>query len=67
MKNIFQKVSNCVLTYLIGQNGRVMCKQHGGLGDAFNVARHKLDYLASRFARGEVTVFCNTCLDRPAL
>ena len=27
--------------YLIGQNGRAVCKKHGGRGDAFNVARRK--------------------------
>ena len=33
-------MSICVLTHLIGQNGRAMCKKHGGHGDAFDVARH---------------------------
>ena len=25
----------------VGQNSRVVCKKHGGHGDAFNVVRHK--------------------------
>ena len=28
MKNIFQKVSVCVLTQLIGQSDRAVCKRH---------------------------------------
>ena len=31
----FQKVSFCVITHLIGQNGRAVCKQHGNHGDAY--------------------------------
>ena len=38
MKNFFQKVSVCVLTHLIGQNNRAVCKRHGAR-DAFNIAR----------------------------
>ena len=33
-KNYFQKVSFCVITQLIGQNGRAKCKKHGNHGDA---------------------------------
>ena len=29
MKNIFQKMSVCVLMHLIGQNDRAVCKRHG--------------------------------------
>ena len=31
----FQKVSFCVITHLIGQNGRAVCKKHGNHGDAY--------------------------------
>ena len=30
----FQKVSFCVITHPIGQNGRAVCKKHGNHGDA---------------------------------
>ena len=30
----FQKVSFCVITHPIGQNGRAVCKKHGNQGDA---------------------------------
>ena len=30
----FQKVSFCVITHPIGQNGRTVCKKHGNHGDA---------------------------------
>ena len=29
----FQKVSFCVITHPIGQNGRAVCKKHGNHGD----------------------------------
>ena len=29
MRTTFQKVSICVLTHLIGQNNRAVCKRHG--------------------------------------
>ena len=31
----FQKVSFCVITHMIGQNGRAVCKKHGNHGDAY--------------------------------
>ena len=36
--NIFQKVSFCVITHLIGRNDRSVCKDMICHGDAFNVA-----------------------------
>ncbi|MCG8623047.1 MAG: hypothetical protein MJE68_13760 [Proteobacteria bacterium] len=35
----FQKVSFCVITHLIGQNGRAVCKKHGNHGDARGAKR----------------------------
>ena len=40
----FQKVSFCVITHPIGQNGRAVCKKHGnhGAGDARGAKRRTL-------------------------
>ena len=34
----FQKVSFCVITHPIGQNGRAVCKKYGNHGDARGAA-----------------------------
>ena len=38
----FQKVSFCVITHPIGQNGRAVCKKHGIHGDARGARRRAL-------------------------
>ena len=44
MKDIFQKVSVCVLTHLIGQNGRAVCTNRAsGHRDANAVAKLKFE------------------------
>ena len=53
----FQKVSFCVITYPIGQNGRAVCKKHGNHGDARGAKcraagqpaiDHKFEYSSTR-------------------
>ena len=57
----FQKVSFCVITHLIGQNGRAVCKKHGNHGDAY-ARGAKRRALGAAGHRSRVRVHTSTAL-----
>ena len=62
----FQKVSFCVVTHPVGQNGRAVCRKHGNHGDAHphdgcGPAGHQLHNIIQWNLSKAVTIGPNIC------